>query len=166
MTENNSESTEASTNFAEPFSANSDNDQIHFSGHPLIQSSFCVRSALHKAVCGGSLEEVKHQFDCLSADTSGTVHNNEQQLKVLNATDSYGFFPIHSAVSLNPSNMAIAMTRLLLVCGADASSIDKFGNSPLHWAARAGSDEIAQTLLLKNCSPGKNFYTSNFVLYF
>jgi ankyrin repeat protein len=156
MKENKSESTESFTNITERSIANNIDDKSHFSDHPLNKSSSCVRSALHKAVCRGSLQEVRHLFDSLSTDTSDIVNNNEQQLHVLNAIDSHGFCPIHSAVSLSPIDMAVVMTRLLLAWGTDSSSTDKFGNSPLHWAARAGNDEVAQTLLLKHCSPGKN----------
>lgn len=81
---------------------------------------------------------------------------SEEQLKLLNAADCYGFRPMHSAVSLIPSNMAVVMTHLLLSFGTDSSSTDKFGNTPLHWAARAGNDEVAQILVLKSCSPGKD----------
>jgi hypothetical protein len=123
--------------------------------HPLYQSASCIRSALHMGVIGGSLQEVKHLMNTLKAEVTGGMMNNGAQLKVLNAIDSNGFGPLHSAVSLNPSNMAVVMTHLLLSYGADAASLDKYGNSPLHWAARAGNDEIAQILVLKNCSPGK-----------
>ncbi len=144
---------------------NDDDDEVQAEDHPLNQSPNCVRSALHTAVCGGSLQEVKGLINTLKSDISGRVVNNEQILQVLNALDSDGFGPIHSAVSLKPSTRADTMTHLLLSYGTDASSVDKSGNSPLHWAARAGNDEVAQILVLKNCSPGKLKYMHLIIFY-
>lgn len=121
--------------------------------HPLHQSPNFVRSALHTAVCGGSLQQVKDLLNALSNDASRGMIKSEEQLKLLNAADYNGFRPMHSSVSLTPSNMAVVMTHLLLTFGTDSSSTDKFGNTPLHWAARAGNEEVAHILVLKSCSP-------------
>ena len=86
---------------------------------------------------------------------TGSATKNESRIKALNEMDNDGFCPMHSAVSLGPSNMAIVMTHLLLSFGADATIVDRFGNTPLHWAARAGNDELTQVLLLRNCHPSK-----------
>ena len=129
-------------------------EEKEYIDHPLHESQIGDRSALHTAVCGGSLQEVKHLINTLKIEISGGVVSNEEQIKILNSVDSDGFCPLHSAVSLNPSNMSVVMTHLLLSFGADAAANDRFGNSPLHWSARAGNDEVAQILVLKNCSPG------------
>ncbi len=128
--------------------------EVQLDYHPLHQSSNCNRSAIHLAVCGGSLQEVKHLIND-NPEMSNASIKSDTKSKLLNEMDNDGFCPIHTAVSLSPSNMAVVMTHLLLSLGADAAIADKFGNTPLHWAARAGNDEVAQVLLLKNCLPSK-----------
>jgi len=68
--------------------------------------------------------------------------------------DSMGYCPIHSACSLcllGPGNSSIAteIVRMMSSAGADVSVADSNGNTPLHWAARAGDKSTAQFLLLK-----------------
>ncbi len=141
--------------------ATDNNDEIPFEYHPLNQSSTCERSEIHKAVCEGSLQNVKRLINTIHPElaTVGTI-KNATKVKALNVMDNDGFCPIHSAVSLGPSNMAVVMTHLLLSFGASASIVDKFGNTPLHWAARAGNDELAQVLVYKNCRLGKSLFCS------
>lgn len=139
-------------------SISNDDDEIQHPYHPLYPSTNCVRSALHKAVCEGSLQQVKLVLNNQENNNGEISEEQLKKLKMLNDFDGDGFSPIHSAVSLIPSNMAVVMTHLLLSFGTDATSVDQFGNSSLHWAARAGNDEVAQILMFKKCSPGKLIY--------
>lgn len=52
--------------------------------------------------------------------------------------------------------MATEIVRMLIAAGADASMRDLDGNTPLHWAARAGDKGTAEFLLLKNNPKGKS----------
>lgn len=103
------------------------------------------------AICGGSLQEVKVIINTMNGNGGG-----DNQVQSLNQPDSDGFRPLHSAVSLNQLNMAVDMTQLLLSCETDVLATDAFGNTALHWAARAGNHKISQILALKNCPIGKN----------
>ena len=127
--------------------------------HPLHQSTTCNRSSIHLAVCGGSLQEVKRLINMSHTGMNTGTMTSSTKRKLLNEMDNDGFCPMHTAVSLSPSNMAVVMTHLLLSFGADATIVDGFGNTPLHWAARAGNDEVAQVLVLKNCHPSKFIIT-------
>lgn len=74
--------------------------------------------------------------------------------------DSKGFCPIHSACALclkDPQNSGIAteIVRVMTNAGADVSVADSEGNTPLHWAARAGDKSTAEFLLLKASPTGK-----------
>jgi ankyrin repeat protein len=53
------------------------------------------------------------------------------------------------------SSIATDIVRMLISAGADASIGDSEGNTPLHWAARAGDKGTAELLLLKNCPKGR-----------
>lgn len=69
-------------------------------------------------------------------------------------SDSKGFCPIHSACSLclrdsNNSNTATEIVRMMTSAGAEVSVADSNGNTPLHWAARAGDRQIVEFLLMK-----------------
>ncbi|KAL7572762.1 hypothetical protein ACA910_009026 [Epithemia clementina (nom. ined.)] len=101
------------------------------------------RSALHCAVCEMDIEELQSQLD--------KVMNR----CVLSRLDNAGFSPLHTAASLrmaHPSYAvgALEMVRTLLGAGADANIRDQDGNTPLHWAARAGDHDVVSHLLIRN----------------
>lgn len=100
------------------------------------------RSPLHKAVCEMDLAVVQSEL------TSRAQEFQKQ--------DDKGFCPMHSACALcmtdsQNSSIATDLVRALIAAGADASVCDKEGNTPLHWAARAGDVGTAELLLLRNC---------------
>ena len=74
-------------------------------------------------------------------------------------TDEAGYCPIHSACSLcmkgDNSSIATDIVRMLATAGADLAIGDSEGNTPLHWAARAGDDSTAKYLLFRNSPKGK-----------
>jgi len=132
-----------------------------FVDHPLSQNPTTIRDALHTAVCNGNIKDVE-QFLKSSHSTGGTINSIEEMLqhhtaitikqqRLLNAIDGNGFCPLHCAVSLKQNNLAAIMTQLLLSFGADPACKDKFDNSPLHWAVRAGNEDVAQILVSKTC---------------
>ena len=125
--------------------------------HPVCApGSAFGRSRLHKAVCDMDIAAVQSEL------SSGSGDFMEQR-------DSKGYCPIHSACSLcmiDPMNSAMAgeIVRLLVAAGADVSIRDLDGNSPLHWAARAGDRSTAEFLLLKN-NPKGRFFSASLVLF-
>ena len=56
------------------------------------------------------------------------------------------------------SSMATEIVRMLIAAGADSSIRDLDGNTPLHWAARAGDKGTAEFLLVKNNPKGKSAF--------
>mmetsp|Transcript_21228 Transcript_21228/g.46056 ORF Transcript_21228/g.46056 Transcript_21228/m.46056 type:complete len:1444 (+) Transcript_21228:445-4776(+) len=106
------------------------------------------RSTLQSAVCNGSVIEVSQICSSLTASTSPV--NNER--------DDAGFYPLHSAAALGLLEQfgpncqeALEICQLLIGSGADVMCRDKDGNTPVHWAARAGHSEVLGLLLLKSC---------------
>jgi len=110
--------------------------------HPICCSGSAFgRSLLHKAVCDMDIATVQSQLS--------------SQPDYFDRRDEKGYCPIHSACALclkNPNNSVVTseIVRMLIAAGADASIRDPEGNTPLHWAARAGDKATAQLLLLKN----------------
>jgi len=104
------------------------------------------RSCLHKAVCEVDLGAVQREL------------SDSIRASALHRRDDAGFLPIHSACALCmvDSNNAAASTKIthfLISVGGDCSALDGNRNTPLHWAARAGNDEVAQLLMMRNCPP-------------
>lgn len=80
--------------------------------------------------------------------------------EMLNRSDDLGYCPLHSAcglglLRLNRPDVQCEIVRQLISAGADPSSEDDNGNTPLHWSARAGDKEVTELLLRKNCPKGE-----------
>lgn len=137
--------------FMNDFGAYNVDQDSNENNHPL--GNQMNRTALHDAVCGGSLQDVKRILESPQSIGQGI---NEQQMSQVCLIDSAGFAPLHSAVSLSidddAGNMAVTMTNLLLSADANVECVDHCGNTPLHWAARVGNSEVAQILILKSCA--------------
>jgi len=110
--------------------------------HPICgPGSAYGRSLLHKAVCDMDFATVHSQLS--------------SKPDYFDRRDEKGYCPIHSACALclkNPKNSVRIpeIVRMLIAAGADASIRDPEGNTPLHWAARAGDKATTQLLLVKN----------------
>ena len=112
------------------------------------------RSALHKAVCAGSVDEVSRELEGLQAT---------EALKKVNQQDDAGYFPLHSAAAICLPEVdsfgfheASEIVRMLLSAGANVAACDGDNNTALHWAARVGNDELTQSLLMNRCPVGKS----------
>ena len=110
------------------------------------------RSRLHELVSSMDMPALEEELG--SSDITDTA-------ATLQMRDEVGFSPIHSACALgmldsNDKASVFEIVRLLLASGADVASIDSKGNTPLHWAARAGDEGVTQMLLIKNCPPGEH----------
>ena len=108
-------------------------------------SSSFGRSKLHRAVCELDIESIQSQL--------GEVAN--RNVGALSRLDSAGFAPLHTAASLcmvkdSFAAVSLEMVRLLLSAGADPNIRDNNGNTPVHWASRAGNADIVSYLLLRN----------------
>ena len=104
------------------------------------------RNPLHKAVCEMDLAII--QSELIS-----------RPREFFQRSDSKGYCPIHSACALclkDPQNSSIAtdIVRMMTNAGAVVSVADSNGNTPLHWAARAGDKSTAEYLLLKASPKG------------
>ena len=112
------------------------------------------RSALHKAVCVGSVDEVSRELQELPA---------AEAIKKVNTQDDAGYFPLHSAAAICLPEVdsfgfheASEIVRMLLTAGANVAACDGDSNTALHWAARVGNDELTQSLLMNRCPVGKS----------
>ena len=120
---------------------------ISSSVHPICgPGSAFGRSLLHKAVCDMDIAAVQSQLSSRLPD-------------YFDLRDEKGYCPIHSACALclnDPMNSVVTseIVRMLIAAGGDASILDPEGNTPLHWAARAGDKNTAQLLLVKNNPKG------------
>ena len=127
------------------------------------------RSELHTAVCAGRIEAVTNILSCSGGIGGGSIGVG---VSAVCQPDLAGFSPLHSAVSFSgilanddgsvhvPSEEdtmtnAKDIVHLLLSAGANPSCRDGKGNTPLHWAARAGNHKVAHMLIMKNCPLGK-----------
>ena len=108
------------------------------------------RNPLHKAVCDMDLSTLQEEL------SFGRPQEYFQR------RDEAGYCPIHSACSLclkgDNSSIATDIVRMLATAGADVTVCDEEGNTPLHWAARAGDDGTTKYLLLRNCPKGKSLF--------
>lgn len=111
------------------------------------------RSALHKAVCSGSVGEVSKVLEELEKSECS---------KQVNEQDGAGYFPLHSAAAICLPEVdsfgfheASEIVRMLLTAGANVAACDGESNTALHWAARVGNDELTQSLLMNRCPVGK-----------
>jgi Ankyrin repeats (3 copies) len=72
----------------------------------------------------------------------------------LNSSDESGYCPLHSACALglmeSSGTSSCEIIQILIEAGADLSKEDTEGNTPLHWASRAGDKEAVLLLLIKN----------------
>lgn len=118
------------------------------------------QSTLHAIVCTGSLEEVEKQLEIMQADSGDGPEWEESLRSSLQSFDQLGFNPLHVAAVLpgGEGGDAYNMSRLLISVGAVVTSIDSFGNTPLHWAARVGNVRVMELLVLENCPLGKHHF--------
>lgn len=130
------------------------------------------RSCLHHAACGGSLEcldlflgytnsiDIINQCDsegrmplhyalssarkeCVQRLLSSSIQN-DKLVTDLNSTDKAGRSFLHHASAVDSSGECV---ELILDHGADPMSIDANGNSPLHYAAAFGHDQVVKLLV-------------------
>jgi len=107
------------------------------------------QTALQAAVCKGSVDEVSQICAQLSATNS---------IAMLNERNDAGYHPFHFAAALgllggfgSNSEVASHICRVLIESGADITTRDKEGNTPVHWAARAGHSGMLNMFLSKSC---------------
>lgn len=104
------------------------------------------RTILQAAICNGSLNEVSQICTLVSSNTN---------INVVNERDDAGYHPLHSAAALGvlehfgPNSLEIC--GVLISSGADVMCRDPNGNTPVHWAARAGRSKLLNLLLTKSC---------------
>ena len=106
------------------------------------------RSTLQLAVYNGSVNDVSQICSTLAASNSSAIMER----------DDAGYYPLHSAAALGlleqfgpSSGEAMSICQLLIDNGADVTCRDPQGNTPVHWAARAGNCELLGLLLSKSC---------------
>lgn len=107
------------------------------------------QTALQAAVCKGSVEEVSQICTQLVASNS---------VAMLNERNDAGYHPFHFAAALgllggfgSNSEVALTICRILIDNGADVTCRDKAGNTPVHWAARAGHSGMLNMFLSMSC---------------
>ncbi|KAL7498166.1 hypothetical protein ACHAWT_007846 [Skeletonema menzelii] len=107
------------------------------------------QTALQAAICKGSLDEISQICAQLSASNS---------IAMLNERNDAGYHPFHFTAALgllggfgSNSEVASNICRVLIDSGADVTSRDKEGNTPVHWAARAGHSGMLNMFLSKSC---------------
>ena len=121
--------------------------QSSHSPHPVCgPGSEYNRNPLHKAVCEMDLAVIQSELV-------------SRPREFFQRADSKGYCPIHSACSLclkdrNNSELATNIVHMMINAGADVSVADSNGNTPLHWAARAGDRATTEFLLIKASPKG------------
>ena len=122
--------------------------------HPVCShGSSYGRSALHRAVCEMDMTSLQLELNLVAGGNTGLLYQR----------DDAGYCPLHSAcalgmLGLNRPDVPCEIVRMLIAAGADASCEDENGNTPLHWAARAGDRDVAELLLRKNCPKGTSIF--------
>jgi len=130
-----------------PAEPRSNGGYLKLSPQPVCGSGTAYgRSTLHKAVCDMDLVALQRELGDIT----------EQNKSVLHQLDKAGYTPLHTACALRltqseKANVSGEMVRMLVQAGADIAQEDDKGNTPLHWAARAGDKDVAEILLFKNC---------------
>jgi len=106
------------------------------------------RSNFQLAIFRGSVAEVTKICSDLSTSKS----------PLINQRDEAGFFPLHAAVALGlldefglNCRESLEICQVLIDNGADVMCRDKDGNTPVHWASRAGHSGVLGLLLVRNC---------------
>lgn len=117
---------------------------------------------IHKAVLNGNFETVKallqtpNIINSLDGNNNTPLHAamvnpNPEMIQVLllnnadpNIKNSHKMTPLHLAVC---KKNGLAVVRLLIEAGAKINKADKYGNTPLHIAARYGYQDILEELL-------------------
>lgn len=122
--------------------------------HPICgPGSAFNRNPLHKAVCEMDLALIQNELASRPSE-------------FFQRADSKGYCPIHSACAsclkdLQNSSIATDIVRMMISAGADVSVADSDGNTPLHWAARAGDRATSEFLLMKGSPKGKSAYKNS-----
>ncbi len=113
-------------------------------------------TALHSAILHGSISDVSRICSSPSpGSNAATIVNNRSE---------NGYYPLHTVSALGlldqfgptgeePTNIC----RILIDNGAEVNCRDHDGNTPVHWAARAGHCGVLGLLLLTNFPLGKKF---------
>jgi hypothetical protein len=106
------------------------------------------RSDFQLAIFRGSVAEVTKICSDLSTSKS----------PLINQRDEAGYFPLHAAVALGlldefglNCRESLEICQVLIDNGADVMCRDKDGNTPVHWASRAGHSGVLGLLLVRNC---------------
>jgi ankyrin repeat protein len=153
-----------------------DEDFLNSSSQSPVPSSDGIPDGAPHSICGPSssssnLETIRRYF---SLDSQDVVTARIEELQRLACTaDDKGYTPLHTAAALCMASNVTTYgfqrdnVRLLLSAGANVACPDYSGNSPLHWAARAGDSDIAYLLILKSCPIGKTHQSSFvFIIFF
>ncbi len=113
-------------------------------------------TALQSAILKVSISDVSRISSSPSpGSNAATIVNNRSE---------NGYYPLHTVSALGlldqfgptgeePTNIC----RILIDNGAEVNCRDHDGNTPVHWAARAGHCGVLGLLLLKNFPLGKKF---------
>jgi ankyrin repeat protein len=149
-----------------------DEDVLNTTAQSPVPSSEGTPDGVPPSVFGPSssfsnLETIQRYFSLDSQDEVVTANVEEVQRFACTADDK-GYTPLHTSAALRMASHTTTyntteIARLLLLAGANVACLDYSGNSPLHWAARAGDSEIAYLLILKSCPIGKT-HNSRFVV--
>jgi len=135
-----------------------ESDQLSSPGAPAVTISTPVLPSplrnpvtnLQTAILNGSMSDVSHICSNPAPGSNSAAFVNERS--------ENGYYPLHSVSALGLLNQfgptgeePISICRLLIDSGAEVNCRDHDGNTPVHWAARAGHCGVLGLLLLKNC---------------